>query len=294
MEPAQMIGIIITLAMSAIIGLFTNYIAVKMLFRPYKAKYIGKLHIPFTPGIVPRRKDALAKALGRMVSESLVRTEDLKSALLSDEIAMTIAKGILAFPSIRTSGENLFPAQYEEKRDVVLDYLTDKIMDGILAMDVGEIIAAEATATVQGFAARNPLVSMFVNDAMIAQLSAPIGEKVNAFLTGDGRAKLRNALDEELGELEEKPIAQWTRDRAAFEKVIVGLYRRLVDKYAHSIATQFHIDSIVEAKVSAMPAEALEELLLSIMKKELNAVIWLGGVIGLLLGVISVLCSVIF
>lgn len=293
MEPLEILGIVITLVTSAIIGIFTNYIAVKMLFRPYKAKYIGKFHIPFTPGIVPRRKGALAKALGRMVSEMLVRTEDLKSALLSDEISMTIAKGILAFPSIRSSGEALFPEQYEDGRDAVLDYLTDKILEGILAMNVGDVIAAEAATTVQGFASRNPLVGMFVNDAMIAQLSAPIGEKVTAFLQGDGRAKLRNALDEELSEMEEKPVAKLVPDTAAFEKIIVGLYRRLVDKYAHSIATQFHIDAIVEAKVNAMPPEALEELLLSVMKRELNAVIWLGGVIGVLLGIISVTLNMI-
>ncbi len=294
MEPLEIFGLIITLVMSAIIGIFTNYIAVKMLFRPYKAKYIGKLHIPFTPGIVPRRKGALAKALGRMVSESLVRTEDLKGALLSDEISMTIAKGILSFPSIRTSGEALFPEKYEDGRDAVLNYLTDKILDGILAMNVGEVIANEAAAAVQGFATRNPLVSMFISDTMIAQLSAPIGDKVTAFLEGDGRNKLRLALDEELADIEDKPVSKLVQDTTAFEKIIVGLYRRLVDKYAHSIASQFHIDAIVEAKVNAMPPEALEELLLSVMKKELTAVIWLGGLIGVLLGAISVIINTVF
>ena len=121
MDPLIILRIAVTLVMSAIIGIFTNYIAVKMLFRPYKAKYIGKFHVPFTPGIMPRRQGALAKALGRMISESLVRTEDLKNALLSDEISHTIAKGILSFPSVRASGEALFAEQYGEKRDAVLD-----------------------------------------------------------------------------------------------------------------------------------------------------------------------------
>ncbi|MBQ9099034.1 MAG: DUF445 family protein [Clostridia bacterium] len=294
MEPAEILKIVITLAMSAVIGIFTNYIAVKMLFRPYREKYIGKWRIPFTPGIIPRRQGALAKALGRMISESLVRTEDLKNALLSDEISGTIAKGILAFPSIRSSCEKLFgDEQYEEKRDLVLDKLTNKILEGILRMNVGEVIAGEAAATVQGFASKNPLVSIFVTDHMIAQLSQPIGEKVTNFLNGDGKAKLRAALEDELAVWEQKPVGEWMKDTESFEKLIIGLYRRLVDKYAGSVASQFHIDAIVEAKVNAMPPEALEELLLSIMKKELNAIIWLGGIIGLLLGGISVLTSFI-
>lgn len=291
MDPLIILKITVSLVMSAIIGIFTNYIAVKMLFRPYRAKYIGKFHVPFTPGIMPRRQGALAKALGRMISESLVRTEDLKNALLSDEISHTIAKGILSFPSVRVSGEALFAEQYGEKRDVVLDLLTDKILGGILAMDIGEVIANEASSAVKGFASRNPLIGMFVNDHMVAQLSAPIGERVTEFLNGDGRGKLRSALEEEISVLEEKPVAEWVSDTESFERVIVGLYRRLVSKYAGSIASQFHIAEIVEQKVNAMPPEALEALMLSVMKKELNAVIWLGGIIGLLLGLVSVLMN---
>ena len=217
--------------------------------------------------------------------------EDLKNALLSDEISHTIAKGILSFPSVRTSGEALFPEQYDEKRDMVLDFLTDKILGGILAMNVGEVIANEASAAVKGFASRNPLVGMFVNDNMVAQLAAPIGERVTEFLNGDGRGKLRCALEEEISVMEEKPVAEWVSDTESFERVIVGLYRRLVSKYAGSIASQFHIAEIVEQKVNAMPPEALEALMLSVMKKELNAVIWLGGIIGLLLGFVSVLMN---
>ena len=291
MDPLVILRIAVTLLMSAIIGIFTNYIAVKMLFRPYKAKYIGKFHIPFTPGIMPRRQGALAKALGRMISESLVRTEDLKNALLSDEIASTIAKGILSFPSVRVSGEALFAEQYDDKRDAVIELLTDKILAGILAMDIGEVIASEAAGAVKGFASRNPLIGMFVNDHMVAQLAAPIGERVTEFLNGDGRGKLRNALEEEISVLEEKPVADWVSDTESFERVIIGLYRRLVSKYAGSIASQFHIAEIVEQKINAMPPEALEALMLSVMKKELNAVIWLGGIIGLLLGLVSVLMN---
>ncbi len=294
MEPIEILRIVVVLVMSAVIGIFTNYIAVKMLFRPYRVKYIGKFKIPFTPGIMPRRQGALARAMGRMISESLVRTEDLKKALLSDEISHTIAKGILAFPSIRSSGESLFGENYDAKRDVVLDYLTDRILQGILAMNVGEVIANEASATVSAFTAKNPLLAMFVSDAMVAQLAAPIGDKVTAFLEGDGKAKLKEALSAELEGVETKPVAEWVKDTEAFERVVVGLYRRLVDKYAGSIASQFHIAEIVEEKINAMPPEAIEKLFLSVMKKELNAIIWLGGAIGLVLGSVSVLANFLF
>ncbi|MBR7182168.1 MAG: DUF445 family protein [Clostridia bacterium] len=295
MGTMEIISMIIVLVMSAVIGIFTNYIAVKMLFRPYRAKYIGKFKIPFTPGIMPRRQPALARALGEMISNSLVRSEDLKNALLSDEISHTIARGILSFPSVKSSALSLFGQEaYESKREVVLDFLTDRIMQGILAMNVGEVIANEAANAVNDFTAKNPLLAMFVNDATVKQLAAPIGEKVTTFLEGDGKLKLREALVHELEPFEDKPVAEWVSDTEAFERIVIGLYRRLVDKYAASVASQFHIAEIVEAKVNAMPPEALEALMLSVMKKELNAIIWLGGIIGLILGGVSVLLNFLF
>ena len=69
----------------AVIGYFTNYIAVKMLFHPYKPVYIGKWRLPFTPGIMPKRKSALAKAVGNAVGKNLFTSEDLKSLLMSND-----------------------------------------------------------------------------------------------------------------------------------------------------------------------------------------------------------------
>ena len=37
----------------AVIGYFTNYLAVKMLFHPRKAIKVGKFTLPFTPGAIP-------------------------------------------------------------------------------------------------------------------------------------------------------------------------------------------------------------------------------------------------
>lgn len=44
-----------------IIGYVTINIAIRMLFRPHKAKYLLGLKIPFTPGIIPKRRGALPR-----------------------------------------------------------------------------------------------------------------------------------------------------------------------------------------------------------------------------------------
>ena len=76
--------IILTLIISACIGYATNFIAVKMLFRPLKPVFIKGKQLPFTPGIIPKGKPRLAKALGNAVSSILLTDEDIHKALVND------------------------------------------------------------------------------------------------------------------------------------------------------------------------------------------------------------------
>ncbi len=62
----------------AIIGYFTNDIAIKMLFRPYKAIYFGKRQLPFTPGLIPRNQERLAKRVADTIMGSLLTPDELQ------------------------------------------------------------------------------------------------------------------------------------------------------------------------------------------------------------------------
>jgi uncharacterized membrane protein YheB (UPF0754 family) len=63
----------------AIIGYFTNDIAINMLFRPYKAIYIGKYRLPFTPGLIPANQERLARRVSDTIMSSLLTPEELQN-----------------------------------------------------------------------------------------------------------------------------------------------------------------------------------------------------------------------
>ncbi|WP_026569110.1 MULTISPECIES: DUF445 domain-containing protein [Sediminibacillus] len=73
--------IIMMIVIGAIIGGLTNSLAIKMLFRPYEAKYLGSWKLPFTPGLIPKRRDELARQLGRMVVEHLLTPSGIRKKL---------------------------------------------------------------------------------------------------------------------------------------------------------------------------------------------------------------------
>ncbi|MBD2082318.1 DUF445 family protein [Leptolyngbya sp. FACHB-17] len=62
-----------------VIGYFTNDIAIKMLFRPYRALYLGKQRLPFTPGLIPRNQERLAKRISDTIMGSLLTPEELQN-----------------------------------------------------------------------------------------------------------------------------------------------------------------------------------------------------------------------
>ncbi len=65
---------------AAIIGWFTNFIAVKMLFHPKEPLNLGFFTVQ---GIFPKRQEVLAEKLGEMVARDLFSVDDLLSQIKS-------------------------------------------------------------------------------------------------------------------------------------------------------------------------------------------------------------------
>ncbi|WP_017296072.1 DUF445 domain-containing protein [Geminocystis herdmanii] len=70
--------IIIPPVAGSIIGYFTNDLAIKMLFRPYKPLYFFKKQLPFTPGLIPRNQERLAKRVSDTIMSSLLTPDELQ------------------------------------------------------------------------------------------------------------------------------------------------------------------------------------------------------------------------
>jgi uncharacterized membrane protein YheB (UPF0754 family) len=67
--------------LGALIGYVTNYIAIRMLFRPLHPWRIFGLRLPLTPGIIPSKRGELAEKMGDMVGSHLLTSEDVGRAL---------------------------------------------------------------------------------------------------------------------------------------------------------------------------------------------------------------------
>ena len=85
-----MIEFLVPPAFGALIGYFTNYVAIKMLFRPLRPYYLFGRRIPFTPGLIPSKREKLAEAIAKVVKENLLTEEVIRKRLNEEKIKQNL------------------------------------------------------------------------------------------------------------------------------------------------------------------------------------------------------------
>lgn len=291
-----MLKLLLPPLIGAVIGYCTNYIAVKMLFRPYHPFRIGKWTLPFTPGVIPKRKPELAHAVGNAVGKSLLGEGEMLEMLKSDGVKATIAggidSGIQEYIQDKTLGMAAKDFAGEESWTVMKEkagnYLSEKITAGIQNANIQDLIVEQGKAAVMQMGG---MVAMFVNDSMIAALAQPIAQKLEDYIATEGSEKIKSSVMEELDTLEDKNLPDLVN--ADMQKQISGkilkIYDEFVEKKGAEIAKGFDVCAVVEEKINAMDVKELESLILSVMKHELGMVVNLGALIGFVLGLLNLL-----
>lgn len=131
----------------ALIGGVTNMIAIKMLFHPFKAYYIFGKRIPFTPGLVPKRREEIASKIGQVVeehllTESLIR-EKITSEAMHTSIYNTVQQQITALQSDKVTLQSLvqdFHIDLHEKTETwIKHFLNERLNKKYLEIENEQI-----------------------------------------------------------------------------------------------------------------------------------------------------------
>lgn len=85
--------LLVSVVVAAFIGGVTNHLAIKMLFFPHTEKRLFGVRLPFTPGIIPKRRNEIAGSFGRIVGTHLITSDAIKKWLREPSLAlkMTVA-----------------------------------------------------------------------------------------------------------------------------------------------------------------------------------------------------------
>ena len=146
-------------AIGGVIGYLTNRLAVKMIFRPIKPINILGFRLQ---GLMPRRQADMAKSIGAVVGDHLVRHEDLARGLDSVDMESILMElldhglgpKIQELRGLPLIGGFLTEARIEDLRKSIISSLVEhkgKIMDKLEAalekgLDVQALVADKVAA----------------------------------------------------------------------------------------------------------------------------------------------------
>ncbi len=284
-------------AIGSVIGYFTNYLAVKMLFRPLKPVKIGKFTLPFTPGIIPKGRERLARAIGGAVGNSLLTDEVLQETLLSDKMMETIADAVDKWlaenreneTSLRELLEN-FTGSSEQLMDGTSELISEKILKKAGDIGVGKLVADQVASALKE-KLQGTMFAMMLSDSVLDSLSTHIAAAVDSHIAEHGEEMVKPRVRDEVFKFMEKPagslVASAENRGADIKGMVLKIYRMVVETKLSGVMEKINIPEIIENKINSMDMLEIEQLTLSVMKKELDAIVWLGAVIGFVLGLFN-------
>ena len=286
--------------LGGIIGYITNDLALKMLFRPYEEKRIGRFRVPFTPGLIPSQKGRIAKSLGEVIAGNLLDAGTLRREALADSTIEKLRGTITSWlekqagderPLRERLEERMTPERIDDMEIAISDKATDFLMEKLKAAGLGEIVAEQVVSTIQGKLSHVPMG--FLLEGMMEPLRAGIANSVERKLAESGPEMLRQKLDEELDALLAKSVSELAdsyKDRIPMlTETMLGLYRSLFEDHIEALLGAVRLDEIIERRIEGFDARELEAVVFGVMRRELRAIVYLGAFLGFLMGFINLL-----
>lgn len=289
----------------AVIGYITNDIAIRMLFRPRTAKYLFGMKLPFTPGLIPKEKSRIASSIGDAISKNLMNREVLEKTLLANEMLSKIRKGIHDFVETQKRNDESvgqFLLHYISPDD--LSYIMESVSADLSAQihtaltsaalgpRIADIVVTHVIEKV-----RNGMLGKLGADQFIALIASPVekllAKNIDEMLSCHSQEIVGNLIDDQIDHFMDAPMrnlfAGKEKQIEKAEITILSLYKTLVSEQLPKILDTINISRIVESRINEMDVKETEKLILEVMNKELKAIVWLGALLGFVMGCVNLL-----
>lgn len=318
---------IIAPLLGGVIGYITNDIAIRMLFRPHKAKYVFGIHIPFTPGIIPKEKGRIAEAVGGVISENLMNKEVLERYLLSEDMIGKVRSAVEEFIATQQRNNETvaqFLGHYLSKEEIdtisqnINQSITKQTYEKLADSSVGEKVAhiaidhvaqkltidgaqellsgiGGALGGLGGMAAG--LFGGNIVAKFLGMLRDPaehfLAKNINTMLRDNGEEIVSNMIGGEVDNFLNKPVSKLLEGHeeqlVQAVNTIESIYRSIITEHLPKILQSIDISKIVRERINEMDVNETEKLIFQVMDQELKAIVWLGALLGLVMGSINIL-----
>ena len=302
--------------LGGIIGYITNDIAIRMLFRPHKAKYLFGIKIPFTPGIIPKEKGRIASAIGGAISENLMSKDVLEKNLLSDEMITKIRLSIDSFFETQKNNQETvreFLAHYLTANDIdrlicvlkegLTNQVSTKLGESNLGEQISEVVMEHVSSKlrIDGLDLDIPqMLKSMIGSSLWGQVASLIekpakhylAKNINHMLSANGPEIVGKLVDNGVDDISQLSMQKLLQGKelqiAQATNTCIGLYRTIISEHLPRILEAINIPVIIESRINEMDMNETEKLIFQVMDKELKAIVWLGALLGTVMGCVNI------
>ena len=310
------VSYIIAPLLGGIIGYITNDIAIRMLFRPHKAKYLFGFKIPFTPGIIPKEKGRIASAIGGAISENIMSKDVLEKNLLSDEMITKIRLSIDSFFETQKNSQETvreFLAHYLTANDIdrlicvlkegLTNQVSTKLGDSNLGEQISDVVIEHVSSKlrIDGLDIDIPqMLKSLIGSSVWGQVANLIetpakhylAQNINQMLSVNGPEIVGNLVDNGVDDISRLSMQQLLQGKelqvAQVTNTCIGSYKTIISEHLPRILEAINIPVIIESRINEMDMNETEKLIFQVMDKELKAIVWLGALLGTVMGCVNI------
>jgi len=254
-------GLLKILTISGLIGFMTNWIAIKMLFRPtYRRPILGQ-------GLIPAQKDRIAYRLAKAVSEDLINPEIIKQKIHDSkaitkyrEKATQYIKNIIDDPTFRS-----------ELKILLISYVDEMMAEPEVRASIAKRLIDQINKTIEE--------NSFERVALKAY-SFFKGQEMQV-LVEDALAKLPSGIEQGLDKMDEFMDSlpeRIEKNSDAIEDIVTNMLYRLIN--------QLDVHSLVEDNLRQYDERRIELLIKNASNDQLRYIQYLGAILGTLGGFI--------
>ncbi len=291
-----MINFLIGPLVGGVIGYITNHIAIKMLFKPLKPVYIFNKQLPFTPGMIPREQERIAKTIGTVIEKELIDTEMLKQSLLAEETTTKIEAMI--YDSLKTMQQSTESIEHflgerlgEETVQKVADELQAKLTADLTAkLNEANIVEPMIDQLIETVKSSVGPMMMFVGQGIIDAIKEKATEMGTRYIQEEGGVFVASFVADQKEALMHKPVFEVAdkllEEREKINEIVLKQYRYLIETTLQKTVEEMKIGQLIESKIKQYEPKEMEKLILGVVNKELKAIVWLGALLGAMMGLV--------
>ncbi len=282
----------------SVIGYVTNFIAIKMLFRPRRAYYILYHRIPFTPGIIPKNQARLASGTARAITHSLLDQQTFENTLLSEDILLQIKENVDNLLKSNPNEEfsiqdvlisNLDEENYIKLYDEINKTLTNNIYKTLLDSNISEIIADKSIDIIEN---NTKGLTKTISKSLVKHHSYEIKKGIDNYIENNGEEVIKNIVSNEITKYlstSNITIKDYLNNSSIdISTIVISIYKNIIKTKLASILDAINLQGMIENRINSMEPIEMERLILSVINKELKALINLGAIIGFIIGIINI------